>query len=127
MGSGPHPNPLEFATRMRVIKVKNNIAALVPDGANVRVARDDNNDDPSLESELGIHFVLMSCIIIYIIAVEMKEAYETLQGRRDETGERFDQRLLEEATHDKQKISAMKYVAGAMTHKVRSNWLRTLQ
>ena len=57
----------------------------------------------------------------------MKEAYETLQGRRDETGERFDQRLLEEASHDKQKITAMKYVAGAMTHKVRSNWLRTLQ
>ena len=65
MESGPHPNPLEFATRMRVIKVKNNIAALVPDGANVRVARDDNNDDPCLESELGIHFVPMSCNYLY--------------------------------------------------------------
>lgn len=57
----------------------------------------------------------------------MKEAYETLKGRRDETGERFDQRLLEEASNDNQKITAMKYVAGAMTHKVTSNWLRTLQ
>ena len=58
----------------------------------------------------------------------MKEAYETLKGRRDETGERFDQRLLEEASNDNQKITVMKYVAGrAMTHKVTSNWLRTLQ
>ena len=53
MGSGPHPNPLEFATRMRVIKVKNNIDALVPDGANVKLAKD-GSDDPCLESELGI-------------------------------------------------------------------------
>ena len=52
MGSGPHPNPLEFATRMRVIKVKNNIDALVPDGANVKLAKD-VSDDPCLESELG--------------------------------------------------------------------------
>ena len=57
----------------------------------------------------------------------MKEAYETLKGRRDETGERFDQWLLEEASNDNQKITAMKYVAGAMTYKVTSNWLRTLQ
>ena len=53
LGSGPHPNPLEFATRMRVIKVKNNISALVPDGANVKLTDDENHDDPCLESELG--------------------------------------------------------------------------
>ena len=37
---------------MRVIKVKNNIDALVPDGANVKLAKD-VSDDPCLESELG--------------------------------------------------------------------------
>lgn len=64
MGGGSHPNSLEFATRMRVIKVKNNIAALVPDGANVRLTYDDNLDDPCLESELGIYFVIFSGKII---------------------------------------------------------------
>ena len=60
LGSGSHPNPLEFATRMRVIKVKNNIGALVPDGANVRLTNDDNSDDPCLESELGKYFIIFT-------------------------------------------------------------------
>ena len=55
MGSGSHPNPLEFATRMRVIKVKNNISSLVPDSANVKLTNDDNHDDPCLESEIGMN------------------------------------------------------------------------
>ena len=52
-GSHTHPNPLEFATRIRVIKVTSNIDALVPDGANVKLTRDDNTEDPSFEAELG--------------------------------------------------------------------------
>lgn len=48
----------------------------------------------------------------------MKNAYTTLQGRREEMGEYFDSKLLVEAQNDLQKISAMRYVAGAMTHKV---------
>ena len=42
----------------------------------------------------------------------------SLEGRRDETGEGFDTRLLKEAQDNTQKISAMRYVAGAMTYKV---------
>ena len=42
----------------------------------------------------------------------------SLEGRRDETGEGFDSRLLKEAQDDSQKISSMRYVAGAMTYKV---------
>ena len=56
-GSHTHPNPLEFATRIRVVKVTSNIDALVPDGANVKLTRDDNTEsvteDPSFEAELG--------------------------------------------------------------------------
>ena len=48
----------------------------------------------------------------------MREAYTTLKGRREEMGEFFDAKLLEEAKDDIQTISAMRYVAGAITHKV---------
>ena len=50
----------------------------------------------------------------------MKEAYETLHGKIEEDGESFETRLLEEAQNDDQKMSAMRYVAGAMTYKVRT-------
>ena len=43
----------------------------------------------------------------------------TLQGKIEEAGESFDSRLLEEALNDKQKMSAMRYVAGAMTYNVK--------
>ena len=61
---------------------------------------------------------------MFIIAVEMKEAYVTLQGKIEEAGESFDLRLLDEALNDKQKMSAMRYVAGAMTYKVRTKFFR---
>ena len=48
----------------------------------------------------------------------MKEAYMTLEGKREEQSENFDAKLLEEAQNDLQKMSAMRYVAGAMTYKV---------
>ena len=48
----------------------------------------------------------------------------TLQGKLDEVGEAFDERLLEEAQNDTQKMSAMRYVAGAMTYKVRTKCSR---
>ena len=57
-GSHTHPNPLEFATRIRVVKVTTNIDALVPDGANVKLTRDDNktsvSDDHDFDAELGM-------------------------------------------------------------------------
>ena len=57
-------------------------------------------------------------MLVCLITVEMKDAYMSLEGRRDETGEGFDSRLLKEAQDDSQKISSMRYVAGAMTYKV---------
>ena len=68
-----------------------------------------------------LYLLAILSVIVYLIPVEMKDAYETLQGRREEVGEFFDANLLEEAQNDTQKISAMRYVAGAMTHKVRKN------
>ena len=43
-GAKTHPNPLEFATRFRIVKVTNNITALVSHKANVKPAHDDNID-----------------------------------------------------------------------------------
>lgn len=48
----------------------------------------------------------------------MHTRHSALQGRREKKGECFDAKLLEEAQNDEEKISAMKYGAGAMTHKV---------
>ncbi len=44
----------------------------------------------------------------------------TLEGQREEQSENFDANLLEEAQNDMQKMSAMRYVAGAMTYKVKT-------
>ena len=52
-GAKTHPNPLEFATRFRIVKVTNNIASLVSHKANVRPTDDDNIDEPYYASELG--------------------------------------------------------------------------
>ena len=57
-------------------------------------------------------------MLVCLITVEIKDAYMSLEGGRDETGEGFDTRLLKEAQDNTQKISAMRYVAGAMTYKV---------
>ena len=51
----------------------------------------------------------------------MTEAYETLEGRRDETEEQFDKVLLERAQADKERMSATRYVAGYITYKVMGN------
>ena len=50
----------------------------------------------------------------------MSEAYETLGGRGEEDGQKFEEELLQNAHNDKEKISAMEYVAGSITFKV---WL----
>ena len=48
----------------------------------------------------------------------MKDDNMSLEGRRDEAVDSFDNRRLKEAQDDNQKISVMRYVAGAMTYKV---------
>ena len=68
-----------------------------------------------------LYLLAILSVLVYLIPVEMKDAYATLEGRRDEMGECFDANLLKEAQNDTQKISAMRYVAGAMTHKVTKN------
>ena len=83
LGSGPHPNPLEFATRMRVIKVKGNISALVPDGANVKLANDDNIDDPCLESDLGI---ILKYSIAFGFCTHVHHCSRDERGLRDTPG-----------------------------------------
>ena len=60
-GAKTHPNPLEFATRFRIVKVTNNIASLVSHKANVRSTDDDNIDEPYYASELGILCFLYLC------------------------------------------------------------------
>ena len=66
-GSHTHPNPLEFSTRIRIVKVTTNIDALVPDGTCVKLTKDDNTEpvteDPSFEAELGKYNSLMQCLI----------------------------------------------------------------
>ena len=52
-------------------------------------------------------------VLVYLIPAEMKDAYMSLEGRRDEAVDSFDNRRLKEAQDDNQKISAMRYVAGA--------------
>ena len=47
----------------------------------------------------------------------MSEAYETLGGRGEEDGHKFEEALLQNALSNK-KMSAMEYVAGSITYKV---------
>ena len=59
-GSHTHPNPLEFATRARIIKITNNIDSLLPDDTNVKLAMDNNIDEPYLASEIGTNLFSIS-------------------------------------------------------------------
>ena len=52
----------------------------------------------------------------------MSEAYETLGGRGEEDGHKFEEALLQNALSNK-KMSAMEYVAGSITYKVRLYYL----
>ena len=54
----------------------------------------------------------------------MTEAYESLGGRGEETVHKFDERLLREALNDKEKMSAIEYVAGYITYKVRPHYIK---
>ena len=64
-----------------------------------------------------IHYIYIISLSLNFV-VTMTEAYETLEGKRDETEEQFDERLLERAEADKERMSATKYVAGYITYKV---------
>ena len=66
-GSHTHPNPLEFAIRIRAIKITNNVKDMLSDKSNVKLAMDDNTDEPYLASEIGKY--LLSIHYIYIIHV----------------------------------------------------------
>ena len=59
-GSYTHPNPLEFATRARIVKITNNVDALLPDNTNVKLAMDNNTDEPYMSSEIGTNLFIMS-------------------------------------------------------------------
>ena len=56
-------------------------------------------------------------VLVYLIPAEMKDAYMSLEMRQLNV-ECINTRRLKEAQDDNQKISVMRYVAGAMTYKV---------
>ena len=64
-----------------------------------------------------IHYIYIISLSLNFV-VTMTEAYETLEGKKDETEEQFDERLLERAEEDKERMSATRYVAGYITYKV---------
>ena len=56
--------------------------------------------------------------MFFYFAVTMTEAYETLQGKSEESEVYFEEKLLQNALGDRERMAATKYVAGFITYKV---------
>ena len=58
-GSHTHPNPLEFTIRVRIVIITNNVKNMLSDKSNVKLAMDDNTDEPYLASEIGKYLFII--------------------------------------------------------------------
>ena len=65
-----------------------------------------------------IYSLCQLILMFFYFAVTMTEAYETLQGKSEESEEYFEEKLLHIALGNRERMAATKYVAGYITYKV---------